>query len=199
LEEEALASSKASSLSSSIEACSLCRFVDKPLVKYEAYLRWLPDEVKVLAVGESPPPGLKESSLYNTTRFDRFRECMKLVLGLRGELEVLEHLKSSGVFVTAAVKCRPFSRSDLEAMRSSCLRWLEEELKLLAPRRVVALGRTASTSLSELLGLKPPRSMVEGGVAEAMGLEVCFTPHPNYVLRFRRDLVPMLRGLLLSP
>jgi len=199
LEEEALAPSRARRLSSSIEACSLCRFVDKPFVKYEAYLRWLPDEVRVLAVGESPPPGLKESSLYNASRFDRFRECMKLILGLRGELEALQRLKSSGVFVTAAVKCRPFSRRDLEAMRRSCLRWLEEELELLAPRRVVALGRAASASLSELLGLRPPRSVVEGGAARAAGLEVFFAPHPNYVLRFRRDLAPTLKGLLLGP
>lgn len=179
-------------------SCELCRFVDKPLIKYEAYLRWLPDNVKVLAIGESPPPGRKEAVFYNTSRFDRFRECMKLVAGLCKDVDVLELFKSRGVFITGAVKCRPPSRDAIEAMRRNCLSKLRAELDLLSPLRVVAMGRTAASSISNLLEVGPPRSMVEGGRLRVNGLDVCFTPHPNYVLRFRRDLVPQLRSFILE-
>ena len=135
---------------------------------------------------------------YNTSRFDRFRECMKLVAGLRGDEEVLNFFKSRRVFVTGAVKCRPPSRGALEEMRRNCLSKLGAELELLTPRRVVAMGRTAASSVSELLGVEPPASMVEGGSVRAGGLEVFFAPHPNYLLRFRRDLIPKLRELLLK-
>jgi len=199
LEEGALnTSSPALRLHDLISSCKLCSFVDKPLIKYEAYLKWLPEEVKVLAIGESPPPGLKESVFYNTSRFDRFRECMKLVSGLSGDVEVLAFFKSRGVFITGAVKCRPLSRKAVEEMRRNCLPRLKAELDLLLPPRVVAMGRAAASSISNLLGAEPPPSMVEGGRLKVNGLEVYFTPHPNYVLRFRRDLIPWLRSLILE-
>lgn len=193
-----MTSQKALSLHLLVENCAECPFVDKPMVKYRAYLDWAPEEVRVLAVGESPPPGLKENVFYNTSRFDLFRECMKLVAGVEGDVELLALLKSSGVFVTGAVKCRPRSRREVREMRRACLPKLRAELRLLSPRRVVAMGRAASYSASELLGLEPPRRLVEVSAARSGGLEVVFTPHPNYVFRFRRDLLPRLREALLS-
>ncbi|MCX8204427.1 MAG: uracil-DNA glycosylase family protein [Candidatus Nezhaarchaeota archaeon] len=186
-------SSRALALHSLIESCGACSFVDKPMVKYRAYLDWLPEEVRVLAVGESPPPGLKETVFYNTSRFDLFRRCMKLVAGVEEDVALLSLFKSSGVFVTGAVKCRPRSRKDVREMGRSCLPKLRAELKLLSPSRVVAMGRTASSSVSELLSVKPPASLTEVTATKVEGVEVVFTPHPNYVFRFRRGLVPRIR------
>ncbi|MEM4699892.1 MAG: uracil-DNA glycosylase family protein [Candidatus Nezhaarchaeales archaeon] len=168
------------------------------MVRYRAYLDWLPEEVRVLAVGESPPPGRKETTFYNTSRFDLFRRCMKLVAGVEGDADLLALFKSSGIFVTAAVKCRPRSREGVEEMRRSCLPMLRAELRLLAPRRVVAMGRAASSSVSSLLGVQPPGRLVGVSAAATEGVEVVFTPHPNYVFRFRRDLVPRLREALFN-
>lgn len=191
-------SSKAAKLNSLVQGCRRCPFVDKPLVKYEAYLKWLPEKVRVLAIGESPPPGLKDSVFYNTSRFDRFRECMKMVAGVKSDIEVLELFKSRGVFVTGAVKCRPLSKETLEEMRVNCLPLLRVEVNELRPRRLVAMGWTAARSVSELLNIKPPASLSTGGVVEARlkDIVVYFTPHPNYVLRFRRDLASRLRRAL---
>lgn len=198
MEEAALALSKSTSLHMLVESCKECDFVDKPMVKYRAYLDWLPERVEVLAVGESPPPGQKETTFYNTSRFDLFRMCMKLVAGVEGDAELLGFFKSRSIFVTAAVKCRPRSREGVEEMRRRCLPMLKAELRLLAPRRVVAMGRVASSSVSELLDARPPSQLAEVGAAVAEGMEVVFAPHPNYVFRFRRDLVPRLREALFN-
>ncbi|RLF13725.1 MAG: hypothetical protein DRJ97_07540 [Thermoprotei archaeon] len=181
-----------------VASCEACSPVDKPLIKFEAYTRWLPKQVKVLAIGESPPPGFKESVFYNLEVYDRFRRAMKLVLGVKGDEEVLVFLKSRGVFITGAVKCRPRSRAELGSMRRSCVPMLRAELELLKPKRVVAMGRAAASSISELLGVEPPLRVEDVKVVEAGGLEVAFTPHPNYIFRFRRDLAPKLRELLVS-
>lgn len=179
-----------------IASCKACSTVDKPLIKYGAYTKWLPERVKVLAIGESPPPGCKETVFYNLGLFDRFRLSMKLVLGLNDDEGILKLFKSKGVFVTGAVKCRPPSRDFLEEMRKRCVSLLRAELELLKPNRVVAMGKTAAASISELLGVKRSFKVDELFELKQGNLHVVFTPHPNYIFRFRRDLAPKLKALL---
>ena len=181
-----------------IASCQRCRVVDKPYVKYGVY-GWLPRRVKTLAIGESPPPGKKEGLLYNLQAFDRLRLSLKLVLNLQADGEVLETLRRLQVFFTAAVKCRPPSLRSLQAMRPNCVYLLREELRLLKPSRVVAMGRTAAASLSEILNLKPPETVREIVKLKVGGFEVAFTPHPNYLFRFGRHLIPQVRSLLTRP
>ncbi|MCS7131952.1 MAG: hypothetical protein NZ934_04415, partial [Hadesarchaea archaeon] len=88
-----------------VSSCHRCTFVDKPFLLHRVY-SWLPRRVRVLAIGESPPPGEKVGSLYCLETFDRLRLSLKLILGVEGEREVLETLKGSSAFFTAAVKCR---------------------------------------------------------------------------------------------
>ena len=181
-------------LESRIASCRRCPFVDKPFLLHRVY-SWLPSRVRVLAIGESPPPGRKEGSLYNLESFDRLRLSLSLLLGVRME-EVLETLRSSSIFFTAAVKCRPPDRRSLEGMRRNCVPLLKGELELLRPERVVAMGRFASASVGEILGLRPPEDL-RGVVKERKGgMEVFFTPHPNYLFRFGRDLIGEVRKTL---
>lgn len=184
-------------LESLIASCRRCPAVDKPYTKHHVY-RWLPSRVRVLAIGESPPPGRKENMFYNLEAFDRLRLSMKLILNLKGDLEVLQTLRKASTFITAAVKCRPPSVRNLAEMRAKCVFMLEEELKLLRPSRVVAMGRMAAASLSQILNLNQPPT-VRGVFELRVGsLQAAFTPHPNYIFRFRRDLAPKVRSLLLN-
>ncbi len=180
-----------------VSSCQLCTFVDKPFLLHRVY-SWLPRRVKVLAIGESPPPGEKVGSLYCLEVFDRLRLSLKLVLGVEGEREVLETLRRSSTFLTAAVKCRPPDRKSIESMRRNCLPLLKGELEDLRPHRVVAMGRYASASLCELLGLDPPRDQREIAKIEVDGREIFFTPHPNYLFRFGRGLAGEMRKILLG-
>jgi uracil-DNA glycosylase family 4 len=183
-------------LEKGIRSCRLCRYVDKPFLKSSAY-DWLPERVGVLAVGESPPPGKKEGSLYNLEVFDRLRLSLSFILGVEMG-RVLETLREAGVFFTASVKCRPPDRKSLAWMRRNCVPKLAEEIRLLAPQRIVAMGRLASSSVCEILNLPPPPSLDEISASRRQGVEIFFTPHPNYVFRFARNLASQLSRILLG-
>jgi uracil-DNA glycosylase family 4 len=183
-------------LEKELQSCRLCRYVDKPFLKSSAY-NWLPERVRVLAIGESPPPGKKEGSLYNFQVFDRLRLSLSFILKVKME-EVLETLREAGVFFTASVKCRPPDRKSLTEMRKNCVAKLAKEIQLLAPRRIVAMGKFASCSICEILNLAPPSTLNKISSFRWQGVEIFFTPHPNYVFRFARDLAPRLSKILLG-
>ena len=188
----------ASLLNELIRSCRKCVFIDKPYVKYRAYTTWLPSTVEVLIVAESPPPSKKEDFFYNLSAFDRLRLSMKTILNLRslkGE-ELLGFLRERGVFLTSAVKCRPPSKADVPGMRERCTWVLRRELELLKPRRLLAMGKTAATSVFEILGLKPPSSVVGIRRFRACGLELYVTPHPNFIFRFKRELAGEVKRLI---
>lgn len=180
-----------------VAKCDKCIFVDKPFVKYQVYTRWLPDQVKVLAIGESPPPGFKNSLFYNLEGFDRFRLSMKLILGVKDDLGVLELLRSKNIFITAAVKCRPVDRFRINDMRKECEYVLKTEIELLKPKKIIAMGRTAALTISRVLGVEIPES-VNGIFVNEKDLRLYFVPHPNYVFRFKRDLAFRIKSLFLK-
>ncbi|MCS7131334.1 MAG: uracil-DNA glycosylase family protein, partial [Hadesarchaea archaeon] len=92
----------------------------------------------------------------------------------------------------------PPNRKSIEDMRRNCLPLLRGELEDLRPNRVIAMGRYASASLCELLGLDPPRDQRGITKTEVGEKEIFFTPHPNYLFRFERDLAGEIRKILLG-
>jgi uracil-DNA glycosylase len=183
-------------LEEGIRKCNLCNYVDKPFLKQSVY-SWLPEKVRVLAIGESPPPGRKEGSLYNLQRFDRLRLSLSLILKVEPR-EVLQFLRRSGVFFTASVKCRPPTRKSLPEMRKNCVPRLIEEIEVLRPQKIVAMGRFASTSIGEIYKIPVPRELTKISSARCRDLEIFFTPHPNYVFRFARELSSKIAKILLE-
>ncbi|HSV45297.1 MAG TPA: UdgX family uracil-DNA binding protein [Ramlibacter sp.] len=93
------------------------------------------------------------------------------------------------VFVSNAVKHfkyelrgkRRIHKSPSQREAAACLHWLEDEIALVRPRALVALGATAARSL---LG-RPVAVMAERGqwLARADGLQVLVTVHPSALLR----------------
>ncbi|RLF22200.1 MAG: hypothetical protein DRN15_07390 [Thermoprotei archaeon] len=169
-------------LTSLIDSCSRCEVIDKPYVKFKVYEKWLPCQVKALIVMESPPPGLKKSFFYNTNSPDRLRRNLAFILRLaRTGDEVIEWFRSRGLFITNAVKCRPLSRERVSIMAKNCKFILRREVELLKPEVIIAMGLTARRSIRAL----SLRSMVR----------IIELPHPNYIVRFRRDLIPHVRRI----
>jgi len=169
--------------------CSRCPFVDKPFLLYRVYEQWVPKKVKLLLVAESPPPGPKGDFFYNLALPDRLRRNMRAILGLPvGEKEVPIWLKRAGAFLTCAVKCRPLQggagyrdERTIRLMALRCARTLALEIKALRPEKVLLMGRVAELA------------------ANVLGLEAyAVFPHPNFIIRFKRELMAELRAAIFN-
>jgi len=182
-------------LSELIRNCNRCKVIDKPFIIYEVYEKWLPSKVRLLIIGESPPPSKKTSFFYNLSEFDRLRLSFKYILGNKSwkDEHLLSALKNSGVFVTSAVKCRPPSREAIPIMRYNCVDVLEEEVKVLNPKTILAMGKCAAKSISEIYELNEPKTLKTVTEFKLGELRLIFSPHFNYVFRFRRDLATLLK------
>ena len=93
-------------------------------------------------------------------------------------------------YITNVVKCRPPGNRKPEPNEiETCKQWLIEEVRLLRPRLIVALGDTASQTLtglpiSHVGGMYPSKE--EFGSTLTL---ICY--HPAYVIR-NRSLIPIL-------
>lgn len=98
-------------------------------------------------------------------------------------------IDSDGVFITNAVKHFKFERRGRRRLHvkptvgeiNACHWWLGEELRLVGPRLVIALGASAARSL---LGRSVTVSQLRGRtLALGEGLHARVTIHPSYLLR----------------
>lgn len=110
----------------------------------------------------------------------------------------------SQCFVTNVVKCRPpANRTPTFIEIKTCRPWLDEQLALITPRVVLALGNTASRAV---FGFESPMGAVHGRVVHLGAVPGLATYHPAAALRggssvvqvMRRDLA-VLRQLLAAP
>lgn len=100
------------------------------------------------------------------------------------------HRKAS-VFITNAVKCRPFDESGKDRPPTqqevqACRPYLTRQIALIAPKKIVALGKTAAITLLE----RPPATAVAAlrGVVHQYGtVPLVVTYHPSYLLRVPAD------------
>jgi DNA polymerase len=91
------------------------------------------------------------------------------------------------VYIANVLKCRPDmppgstgNRKPKPGEMAACLPWLAEQIRLIAPRVLVALGATA---IEGLLGEKRPMHELRGTWLEHAGIPVMVTYHPAYLLR----------------
>ncbi len=104
-----------------------------------------------------------------------------------------EMLKSIGrsrkdnVFIANVVKCRPPGNRDPEADEAeACRPFLEQQIKLVKPRMILALGRIAA---QRLLQTDEPLSRLRGPI-HSYGPEktpLFITYHPAYLMRSPRE------------
>ncbi|MEZ0319808.1 MAG: type-4 uracil-DNA glycosylase [Pyrobaculum sp.] len=111
------------------------------------------------------------------------------------------------VYITNVVKCRPpNNRPPTSEEVEACLPYLINQITLLRPRRIVALGLVSAETLLKLIGkraesMRELRGRCYGGRLAGVEVEICVTYHPAAVLRnpklgdvFSRDLSVFFRG-----
>ncbi len=118
-------------------------------------------------------------------------------VGAAGQLlnELLERagMPRQTVYITNVVKCRPpNNRTPTEEEVASCIGYLKDEIRLVRPRVIVALGNTAGSAIFSLAGLRWRGATAERGRqvrATLEGLEVVVLPtyHPAAAL-YKPDL-----------
>lgn len=91
------------------------------------------------------------------------------------------------IFIANVLKCRPDmpagesgNRKPKPAEMETCLPWLREQIALVKPRVIVALGATA---VEGLLGDTSPMRDLRGRWLDFEGTPVMVTYHPAYLLR----------------
>jgi len=90
-------------------------------------------------------------------------------------------MRRDEVYIANVVKCRPpGNRNPLPAEAEACRRFLEQQIELIRPRVIVALGRVAAQSL---LGTGEAVARLRGSWWEVRGVPMRVTYHPAAILR----------------
>ena len=91
------------------------------------------------------------------------------------------------IYIANVLKCRPDMPSGESGNRkprtdemATCLPWLEEQIRLIHPKVIVALGATA---VEGLLGDTSPMRDLRGRWLDFQSTPVMVTYHPAYLLR----------------
>lgn len=85
------------------------------------------------------------------------------------------------VYIANVVKCRPpKNRTPQPDEVAACLPFLEDQITLVRPKVIVALGSLAAQTL---LAEKTPISRLRGRFHDRQGIPVMPTFHPSYLLR----------------
>jgi uracil-DNA glycosylase len=85
------------------------------------------------------------------------------------------------VYIANVVKCRPpGNRTPTPDEAAACAPFLDRQIELIAPKLIVALGKTAAT---RLLGTESSLASLRGRVHQYRGIPVVVTYHPAYLLR----------------
>ncbi len=95
--------------------------------------------------------------------------------------------RRDNVFIANVVKCRPPGNRDPEAEEvEACRPYLDQQIALLRPQLIVALGRVAA---QRLLSTDAPLSKLRGPMYHygAQQTPVFVTYHPAYLLRSPRE------------
>jgi DNA polymerase len=99
---------------------------------------------------------------------------------LTGILAAIE-LPREQVYIANVVKCRPpQNRKPLPDEMAACLPFLRNQIELIRPRVLLALGATAAEGL---LGVRKSLSELRGKVHRWDGIPLIVTYHPAALLR----------------
>ncbi len=132
-----------------------------------------PSSVTLMLVGEAPGADEDQQGLPFVGRAGQLlTKILKNGMGLDRE----------EVFIANILKCRPpQNRNPTAAEIAACHPFLEEQIKLLQPRLLIALGRFAA---QQLLATDAPLSQLRGRIhPRTDGPDVLVTYHPAYLLR----------------
>ena len=100
------------------------------------------------------------------------------------------------VYIANVVKCRPpGNRTPTHDEAAACAPFLDRQIELIAPKLIVALGKTAAT---RLLGTEASLASLRGRVHRYRDIPVIVTYHPAYLLRTLQDKAKAWEDLLFA-
>lgn len=100
------------------------------------------------------------------------------------------------VYIANVVKCRPpGNRTPTPEEAAACAGYLDRQIELVAPRLLVALGKTAAI---RLLGTEASLASLRGRMHRYKGIPVVVTYHPAYLLRTLPDKARAWEDLLFA-
>jgi DNA polymerase len=162
-------------------ACGLCRTRNKAVPGVgDVHAQWL-------FVGEAP--GAEEDARGEpfVGQAGRLLDNMLAALGMK---------RGENVYIANVLKCRPPGNrtpSPLEA--ESCRPYLDRQIALIRPTLIVALGKSAATTL---LNADATIASLRGRVHRYQGVPLIVTYHPAYLLRNLPDKAKAWEDLCLA-
>lgn len=149
---------------------------------------------ELLFVGEGPGADEDMQGLPFVGRGGQLLNNMIAAMGLRRDQ----------VYIANIVKCRPPKNRVPEPIEAqTCTPFLFQQIGVVRPKLIVALGATAATYLT---GSKAALSILRGQIHDCLGTKLVVTYHPAYLLRDPRqkgeawkDLQLAMKFLKLSP
>jgi uracil-DNA glycosylase len=141
---------------------------------------------ELLFVGEGPGADEDEQGVPFVGRAGQLLNNMITAMGL----------DRKRVYIANIVKCRPpKNRVPEPAEANICTQFLFQQIGVVRPRLIVALGSTAATYL---LGSKAALSILRGKMHDCMGTKLIVTYHPAYLLRDPRQKAETWKDLQLA-
>ncbi|MFT5172467.1 MAG: uracil-DNA glycosylase family 4 [Gammaproteobacteria bacterium] len=131
------------------------------------------ESARLLVIGEAPGADEDAQGEPFVGRAGTLLNAMLLGIGLAREQ----------VYVANILKCRPPRNRDPQATEvASCTSYLQQQIALVAPELILAVGRIAAQNL---LNVATPIGKLRGSTHThaASGLPVLVTYHPAYLLR----------------
>lgn len=93
--------------------------------------------------------------------------------------------RAKAVYIANVLKCRPpNNRAPTPTEVEACLPYLDRQIALIQPKLIVALGKSAATTL---LGAEATIASLRGKVHRYRGTPLVVTYHPAYLLRTLPD------------
>ncbi len=140
-----------------------------------------------LFVGEAP--GAEEDAKGEpfVGQAGRLLDSMLVALGIA---------RGNRVYIANVLKCRPpNNRTPEPAEAESCRPYLDRQIALIAPRLIVALGKSAAAAL---LNVDATIASLRGRVHRYQGVPLIVTYHPAYLLRNLPDKAKAWEDLVLA-
>jgi uracil-DNA glycosylase len=117
----------------------------------------------------------------------RLLDNMLAALGMRRE---------TNVYIANVLKCRPpGNRTPEPGEVDACRPYLDRQIELIRPKLIVALGRSAATTL---LAVDATIASLRGRVHRYQGVPLIVTYHPAYLLRNLPDKAKAWEDLCLA-
>ena len=162
-------------------ACALCR------QRKQAVFGVGNESAPWLFVGEGPGADEDEQGEPFVGQAGRLLDSMLGALGLRRGREV---------YIANVVKCRPpGNRTPTPEEAAACAAFLDRQIDLVAPKLIVALGKTAAM---RLLATESSLGSLRGRVHRYRDTPLVVTYHPAYLLRNLPDKAKAWEDLLLA-